>query len=110
MPPGDRPSAVRSSVLVDDRFDAVLAEIRAMHDRKNADYGTAADPYANVRASEDFGIPGWVGAVLRAGDKQRRLQAAARGSALANEGIRDSLIDNAVYYLIAAILFDEVAG
>lgn len=96
--------------MVDDRFAAVLAELRAMHDRKNADYGTTVDPYANVRASEDFGIPGWIGAVMRAGDKQRRLQAAARGSQLTNEGIRDSLIDNAVYYIIAAILFDEVAG
>lgn len=81
-----------------------------MHDRKNRDYGSSTDPYANVRASEDFGIPGWVGAVVRAGDKQRRLQAAARGSVLSNEGIRDSLIDNAVYYIIAAILFDEACG
>lgn len=96
--------------MIDDRFDAVLAELRAMHDRKNRDYGSDLDPYANVRASEDFGIPGWIGAVMRAGDKQRRLQAAARGSELANEGIRDSLIDNAVYYIIAAILFDEASG
>jgi hypothetical protein len=93
--------------LVDARFDAILAELREMHDRKNRDYGSAVDPYANVRASEDFGIPGWVGSVVRANDKMRRLQAAARGSDLANEGIRDSLIDNAVYFIIAAILFDE---
>src|SRR6266487_2578430 len=49
----------------DPRFRAVLDELQAMHDRKSADYGRDEDPYANVRASEDWGIPGWVGALVR---------------------------------------------
>jgi hypothetical protein len=91
-------------------FDKVLAEMKAMHDRKQADYGRAelGDPFANVRASEDFGIPGWVGCMTRANDKMRRLQAAARGQNLKNESIEDSLMDLAVYAVIALVLYREV--
>lgn len=88
-------------------FEKVLAEIQAMHDRKQADYGRAHDPFANVRASEDFGIPGWVGCMTRANDKMRRLQAAARGQNLKNESIEDSLLDLAVYSVIALVLYRE---
>ena len=88
-------------------FEKVLAEIKAMHDRKQADYGRTGDPFANVRASEDFGIPGWVGCMTRANDKMRRLQAAARGQNLRNESIEDSLTDLAVYSIIALVLYRE---
>lgn len=90
-----------------DPFSDVLAELQTMHDRKGADYGRTQDPYSNVRGSEDFGIPGWVGAMVRANDKMRRLQKAASGSTLRNEGIEDSLIDLAVYAIIGLILFRE---
>lgn len=92
------------------RFDAVLIELKKMHDKKQADYGKQDDPFSNVRASEDFGIKGWVGSVVRANDKMRRLQKAAQGSPLANEGIEDSLIDMAVYSVIGLILFREQNG
>lgn len=88
-------------------FDAVLAELREMHHRKNQDYGRDADPYANVRASEDFGMPGWVGGMVRANDKMRRIQKAASGGELKNESLEDSLIDLAVYSVISLILFRE---
>lgn len=90
------------------RFDSVLIELKKMHDKKQADYGKTDDPFSNVRASEDFGIPGWVGALVRSNDKNRRLQKAAQGSSLLNEGIEDSLIDMAVYQIIALILFREL--
>ena len=88
-------------------FDEVLDEMRELHDRKQADYGREADPFANVRASEDFGIPGWVGTLVRANDKMRRLQAVANGSELKNEGIEDSLIDLANYAVIALVLYRQ---
>lgn len=93
-------------------FEQVIAEIMAMHTKKQADYGRAdiGDPFANVRASEDFGIPGWIGAIIRANDKVRRLQKAARGSKLVNESIEDSLLDAAVYFIIALCLFREENG
>lgn len=91
-----------------DRFYAILDEIRAMHDQKQADYGRGPDdPFANVRASEDFGIPGWVGCMTRANDKMRRIQKAAQGGTLKNESVEDSLLDLAVYTIIGLILFRE---
>lgn len=89
------------------KFDQVLAELKAMHDRKQQDYGRTTDPFANVRASEDFGIPGWVGALTRANDKMRRLQKFATEGNLANESVEDSLIDLAVYAIIGLILYRD---
>lgn len=88
-------------------FEQVLAEMKELHDRKRSDYGRKEDPFANVRASEDFGVEGWVGAMIRANDKMRRLQAAAKGSTLRNEGIEDSLIDMAIYSAIALTMYRE---
>lgn len=91
-------------------FEQAIQEILDMHTKKQIDYGRPeqGDPFANVRASEDFGIPGWIGAIIRANDKVRRLQKAARGGKLANESIEDSLLDAAVYFIIALCLFREV--
>lgn len=89
------------------KFDQVLEELRAMHDRKQTDYGRTTDPFANVRASEDFGIAGWIGALTRANDKMRRLQKFATEGNLANESVEDSLIDLAVYSIIGLILYRE---
>lgn len=94
----------------DRRFHAALREIAALHDAKQADYGKDRDPFANVRASEDFGIPGWVGCVVRANDKMRRLQQAALGRTLRNESVEDSLLDLATYALIGLVLFREASG
>jgi hypothetical protein len=89
------------------RFHELLQEMGELHDKKQADYGRPDDPFANVRASEDFGITGWIGCMMRANDKMRRLQTAAKGSTLLNEGVRDSLMDLAVYSLIGLILYEE---
>jgi len=93
-----------------ERFHALLEEIGDLHDRKQLDYGRPEDPFANVRASEDYGISPWIGALIRENDKMRRLQKAASGGTLANEGVRDSLLDNAVYGIIALALWDEEHG
>ena len=50
-------------------FFQILEELRALHTKKGQDYGTASDPLANVRASVDWGVPGWVGTLIRANDK-----------------------------------------
>ena len=91
-------------------LEQVLSEIREMHDRKQADYGRENDPFANVRSSVEWGVPGWVGALVRGTDKIKRLQKAARGSSLKNESIEDSLIDLIVYAIIALILWREEHG
>lgn len=88
-------------------FHDTLEAMADLHDRKQSDYGRENDPFANVRASEEFGIEGWIGALIRMNDKMRRLQRAAQGSTLVNEGVEDSLIDIAVYSCIALVLFQE---
>lgn len=91
------------------RFHNLLTEIGELHDKKQADYGRENDPFANVRSTEEWGQPAWVGAMIRATDKLRRLQKVARGGTLANEGARDSFLDLAVYALIGLVLYDEAS-
>lgn len=88
----------------------------ALHDKKQQDYGSDADPFANVRGgAKKMGLPGWVGAVIRMNDKMERLNKAAKqyietGSvSLANEGVIDSFDDMGVYSGIGATLFEEEA-
>lgn len=94
-------------------FHSLLKTIGDLHDSKQDDYGRQEDPFFNVRASEAFGMPGWVGAMLRASDKVRRIEKAAQQAVkgeqidLRNEGLEDSLLDLAVYALIAIVLKRE---
>ena len=81
----------------------------SMHDRKSKDYGRPADPYYNVKMSEEFGVPAWIGCLMRANDKFKRLQSAAQGSTMANESVEDSLMDMAVYLVIALDLYRSQA-
>src|SRR3990167_4090092 len=46
------------------RFHDILQELGALHDRKQRDYGRDDDPFANVRASNEWGIEPWVGALV----------------------------------------------
>lgn len=98
------------------RFHDTLIEMGEMHDKKQADYGRpatgtdAGDPFANVRAAANFGLSPWIGAAIRAGDKQGRIQAAARGQNLKNESVEDSFIDLAVYAIIGLVLYREEQG
>jgi len=88
-------------------FLQIVDEIVAMHNKKQQDYGTDGDPFANVRASESFGIPSWVGCMVRANDKMKRLQTFAKKGVLANESVEDSLLDLAVYSIIGLVLYRE---
>ena len=88
-------------------FYVSLMEIGELHARKQKDYGVEGDPFANVRASEDFGIPAWMGAMIRGNDKVSRIKTYAKKKELANEGVEDSFQDLATYSLIALVLFRE---
>lgn len=94
----------------DPRFHAMLKLIGDLHDKKQQDYGSKHDPFANVRASEEFGVAPWVGALVRLNDKVTRLKQFARRGTLANESAKDSMLDISVYALIAYILYEEVEG
>lgn len=91
-------------------FRAAHAEVLAMHDRKNQDYGSDHDPFANIRSSEEWGIPAWIGGMVRANDKVHRLRRFAAKGALANEGVEDSLLDIATYSLISLVLYRQLSA
>lgn len=91
------------------RFHEILAELGQLHDKKQADYGSSTDPFANVRASDEWGIQPWVGALLRLNDKVKRLQQFARKGTLANESAEDSFRDIAVYACIGLCLYEEAS-
>lgn len=97
----------------DPRFTRVLVEALELHGRKQQDYGADHDPFANIRATEHYGIPAWVGAEIRGADKSHRLAKAVRqvmaGQAvsMANESVEDSLIDRLVYTAIELVLYRE---
>ena len=89
------------------RLYELLVEIANLHAKKQADYGRANDPFANVRGSADWGVRPWVGAMVRANDKIKRLQKFAAEGCLANEAVEDSFKDLAVYALIGLVLYEE---
>lgn len=91
----------------EERFFEIIEEIKEMRERKGADYGSAEDSFANVRASSAWGVPPWIGVMVRMGDKFTRLQSLVRNGKLANESAEDSIRDIAVYAIIALILFEE---
>ena len=99
LPPKRHPNSAR--------FHAILDELGALHDRKQADYGRGDDPFANVRAAEEWGIPGWAGAMLRASDKVRRLQTLLAKGKVEDEAAGDSLRDIAVDGVIAPVLYEQ---
>lgn len=89
------------------RFHEILESLGELHDRKQSDYGLDNDPFANVRASQSWGMPAWVGAMVRATDKVRRLQTFARKGELRNESVIDAFDDLAVYAIIARVLYEQ---
>ncbi len=91
----------------DPRFVEILQQIKALHIKKSADYGADDDLLANVRGAEEFGIPAWIGVLIRMRDKMSRLARFAKKGALQNESAQDSLRDLASYSLIASILLEE---
>lgn len=82
-------------------------EIKELHRKKGADYGTDSDPFANLRAAEDFGLEPWLGVALRMDDKMKRIKAFVRNGNLQNESLADSFIDLANYAMLGLALYRE---
>lgn len=88
-------------------FHALLEEIGALHDAKNNDYAQDVDPLSNFRRAKAFGLTPLQGVLVRMSDKWSRIEQLAAGKVPKNESLRDSLIDNAVYSLLAVLLLEE---
>lgn len=91
------------------RFYELLWEIAEIHGRKNKDYAGTEHPLSNLKESERFGIPAWKGTLVRMSDKWDRIVNLAKHNnpAVKSESITDTLMDLAVYSLLAIILFEE---
>lgn len=99
--------ATRQRHPTSQRFHGLLIQLGELHDKKMQDYGTQVDPFNNVRGSQDWGIQPWIGAMVRANDKVKRLQKFASAGKLANEAVEDAFLDLAGYALIGLVLYEE---
>lgn len=88
-------------------FLKILDELRELHIKKSADYGTDEDRFANINAAKEVGIDPVLGCWLRAKDKVKRLDQFFRAGSLVNESAEDSFMDLAAYCLIAVSLGRE---
>ena len=95
------------------RFAEILKELKKLHDAKNSDYAQIKRPLSNLQMCEEFGLPAWMGVLVRLGDKFSRLQQLARkelqgeGATVKSETIMDTFNDMAVYSILARILYEE---
>ena len=105
--PGDKrpPKTMHKNKL----FYEILNVIKELHDKKRHDYGANEDIFANFRLSELSGISAWKGSVVRMGDKYARISNFIKKGEFKfkEEGIKDTLMDMAIYSLITMILFEE---
>lgn len=88
-------------------FVDIMLEALSLHTSKSHDYGSGDDPYANVRQSEEFGIPGWKGSLIRANDKIVRLKQFCKSGFLNHEAAEDSMLDLCVYFPIILMLYRQ---
>lgn len=103
----DESDTVSKEVYGHPEYLKLLDEMRELHIIKAADYGRGADPLANCRASIEFGVPAWVGTMIRAGDKMHRIKSFIANGELKNESVEDSLKDLAAYALISLVFYRE---
>lgn len=90
-------------------FYKLLDQMAELHSRKNHDYAGKSDPLKNLRSSKRIGIDPFVAVIIRLQDKWSRLEEFLNAKTLLvkNESVEDTLMDNAVYSLLAIILLRE---
>ena len=90
-------------------FYRLLDQMADLHSRKNHDYAGTKDPLKNLRACERLSLKPFLGVLVRLQDKWSRLEEFVNSGQLMvkNESVVDTLMDNAVYSLLAIILYQE---
>ncbi len=90
-------------------FYKLLEQMADLHSRKNHDYAGTADPLKNLLACKRIGLDPFTGVVVRLQDKWSRLEEFMKSKELLvkDESVIDTLMDNAVYSLLAIILYKE---
>lgn len=95
---------------IPDSVRKTLDDMAQTFDRKNADYATGSRPWTNFEesAAQVNQTPSDVVETLIA-VKQSRLKQLRGGKTPRNESVRDTLLDRAVYSVIALAMYDEDA-
>jgi len=90
-------------------FYKLLKQMADLHSRKNHDYAGRSDPLKNLRACERLNLEPFLGVLVRLQDKWSRLEEFVKSGQLMvkDESVIDTLMDNAVYSLLAIILYQE---
>ena len=91
------------------RFYEILEQMKELHSRKNHDYAGTSDPLKNLRACERLELKPFIGVMVRLQDKWSRLEEFVKSGKLMvkGESVIDTLLDNAVYSVLAIILYEE---
>jgi len=87
----------------------LLDAMSKLHLDKNAGYGSQHDAWSNFRLSEQWGVPAYIGCLVRMSDKYQRLQnlIADPTNDKVGESIVDTAMDLAAYALIFVCLWQE---
>lgn len=91
------------------KFYEILKQMADLHSRKNHDYAGTSDPLKNLRACKRLNLEPFMGVMVRLQDKWSRLEEFVKSGQLMvkSESVIDTLMDNAVYSLLAIILYEE---
>lgn len=91
------------------RFYEMLEAMAELHSRKNHDYAGTSDPLKNLRACKRLELKPFMGVMVRLQDKWSRLEEFVKSGKLMvkGESVKDTLMDNAVYSILAIILYEE---
>jgi len=92
-----------------DPFEAALINIVEINRRKRRDYALDSDPFTNFAATARFlGIPRWMSATFNMVQKTARIQALWANERMddpSNEAVEDTVLDAAVYGVIAYAIY-----
>lgn len=93
----------------DPRYYKNLLKRAQTHNDKNADYsGRTGDHFKNFRPAERYGVPAFIGALIRLSDKEeRKTNVLMNGNTVKDESFLDTLQDEAVYADIVSILYED---
>ena len=91
-------------------FYELVEEIASLHERKNQDYGDG-NPFGNFLEARNLGVTPFKGVLVRLSDKWKRICTLSKKKdfqgQVKDESLEDTLMDNAVYSLIAIVLLRE---
>lgn len=98
-------------MAISGRFLDLLDSMKVLHETKNAGYAgqDSEDPWANFRLAELLDLTPFQGCLVRMGDKYVRICNLTKDptNEQVGEDIRQTLLDLAVYSLIAICLYEE---